>query len=118
MANEQFNKLIQKLNVPVVAISKVPLITSLILLLLAVLSHRSPGFQTLMKFVVCGSAGYMAYLTKGKKNEYWMWGLILLAILFNPIAPILMDRSVRVLLYLVTAFVFYMILYVRYYRKD
>ena len=117
MANKDINKVLSK-TIPNLPVSKIPLIASVVMLLLEVFSHRSPGFQTLMKFVVCGSSGYLAYLSKGLKNDYWMWGFVLIAILFNPIAPISMDRDLRLVLYLAVVFLFALIYYVRYLSKS
>ena len=43
-----------------------------------------------MKFVVTGTTAYYAYYSYEviKKQDFWFWGLITIAILFNPIIPI------------------------------
>ena len=43
-----------------------------------------------MKIVITGSAIYYAYYfyEAVKKQDFWFWGLVVIAILFNPVIPI------------------------------
>jgi len=49
-------------------------------------------FQVL-RWVACGVCGYRAYLAFMLEKKAWMWGFVCSAVLFNPIAPIHLDRE-------------------------
>lgn len=76
--------------------SKVPAIIAIISLLLTFLDWSSYGYYTFMKFIVTGVAIYYAYYLYEviKKQDFWFWFLVAVAILFNPIIPIyLRDKT-------------------------
>jgi len=60
---------------------------SAIALLVAVIPIWPYFFYQLLKFFVFGSATYSAYLFRKEKNKKWMWAMIVIAIIFNPINP-------------------------------
>jgi hypothetical protein len=68
---------------------------SLVFLIIAVLFEPPYGFYTMLRFVVTIYCGYVAYtfykMSEGKNYLYVLFGL--LAILFNPIVPIHLDRE-------------------------
>ncbi|MDP3043179.1 MAG: hypothetical protein Q8N21_02140 [bacterium] len=82
------NKLVEKLKN--IKFSKIPAIIAIIALLLTFIDWHSYGYYTLMKFVVTGVAAYYVYYIYEvvKKQDFWFWGLAVIAILFNPIIPI------------------------------
>ena len=51
------------------------------------------GFYTLMRFVVCGSAAYMALKANRQGKAAWIWTLGAIAVLFNPVLPVRMSRT-------------------------
>lgn len=60
------------------------------ILLLASFFPWPYGYYTLLRWFTTGIAVYYAYLiyTTQKEKIAWFWGLAIVAILFNPIAPI------------------------------
>ena len=55
------------------------------------------GYYTFMKFVVTGVTVYYAYfIYKGlNKQDFWFWGMVAIAILFNPVIEIhLGDKNI------------------------
>lgn len=76
--------------------NKLPAILSSVLLLLAILDWPY-GYYTLLRIIITAvSAYYSYYLYENKLAEtlkFWFWGLIFIAILFNPILPIYLDRK-------------------------
>lgn len=52
------------------------------------------GYYVFLRFVVCGVAGYGAFLAADRRMQFWLWGLGGIAVLFNPIFPIYMDKEV------------------------
>ena len=69
--------------------TKIPAIISSILLLLTFLDW-SYGYYTFLRVVVTGTALYYTYYlyTKIKWQTFWFWGLVIIAVLFNPIVPV------------------------------
>lgn len=52
------------------------------------------GYFTLMRFVVCSVSIYLAYKTyKDNKESLWVWAFGFVAILFNPVTPIHLQRE-------------------------
>lgn len=81
-------------------------VASVVLLALSVLGRWPYGFYTLLRFVVCGTCAY----TSAKEYQHgqigWTWIMGLTAVLFNPIIPIHLARSVWHTLDLLTVIVF------------
>ena len=60
-------------------------------------------FQTL-RLVVCGVACLGASILKNKRG--WLWAMVAIAALFNPIVPVRLDRAVWQFIDLATGLVF------------
>jgi hypothetical protein len=74
--------------------SDIPTAIALAVLLLAVVfGHWPYGFYMLLRLIVCGCSIYLALRTNNTRNRAWTWILGGMAVLFNPIVPIHMDRS-------------------------
>lgn len=54
-------------------------------LLIAVLPIWPYVFYQLLKLIVCGTAVFSAYLYNKEMNKKWMWTMIMIAFIFNPI---------------------------------
>jgi hypothetical protein len=54
------------------------------------------GYYTLLRFVVCAAAAYLAYVeyTRRENVNPWVVGLALIAFLFNPIIPVFLSREI------------------------
>ena len=52
------------------------------------------GYFQILRWVVCGVCGYRGYLAYTLDKKAWMWVFVFSAVLFNPIAPIHLDREV------------------------
>ena len=61
------------------------------------------GYYTFLRIVVCGAAGYGALLAIGTKQSGWAIILGLLAVVFNPVVPVHLDRDTWAVVDLVTA---------------
>lgn len=52
------------------------------------------GYFTLLRFVVCAVGIYLAYKTyEENKESLWIWAFGFVAILFNPVIPIVLKRD-------------------------
>ena len=52
------------------------------------------GYYTLLRFVVCGVAGWSAYVAFGMEKLGWGWVLGGIALVFNPLIPIHLAREI------------------------
>ena len=64
-----------------------------ILFLLGAFADFPYGYYTLLRFVVCGVATYVAYFSYQNRVEWGTWIFGAMAILFNPIIKIHLDRD-------------------------
>jgi len=65
------------------------------LLLFGCLINGLPyAYFQVLRWVVCGVCGYKAYLAFSLGKKVWMWVFICFVVLFNPIAPLYLDRGV------------------------
>lgn len=67
-------------------------ITASVMLFLALL-HWPYSYYQLLRWVVCGVCAWSAFLAYETKRTGWTWNLGGVAVLFNPIAPIYIARS-------------------------
>ncbi len=65
-------------------------IAAIVMLLLA-FAHMPIGYYRLLRFVMCGLAAYCAFTAK---NPNWRWAWAITALVFNPILPLYLGRSI------------------------
>lgn len=70
----------------------VPAVIAAIMLLLA-LAPWPYGYYQLLRFVVCGAAGYVAVIAYNWQKMWAVWLFGLVAVLFNPLIPIHLTRE-------------------------
>ena len=78
-----------------------------ILMLFLALADNPYGYYQILRWVVAGIAGYSAYLAYENKNRLWTWIFGIVAILFNPIAPIYLDRETWSVINIIVAGIFF-----------
>ncbi len=62
-------------------------------MLIAALGRHPYGYYTLLRWVVCGVAAYSAARAHEAKRTGWTWTLATVALVFNPLLPVLLDRD-------------------------
>lgn len=62
--------------------------------LLGALAHWPYGYYTLLRWVTCASAAYVAFNAHGWKRLAWVWPFAFIALLFNPLVPVHLSREV------------------------
>ena len=67
--------------------------TIAIFMLLWALMDNPYSYYQVLRWVVCGIAGYSSYLAYQSKQIGWVWAFGVAAILYNPIAPIYFERE-------------------------
>ncbi len=87
-------------------INKIPIVISIIMLLLAIPPIWPYGYYTLLRLVVCGTAVYIVWNTKKLNKKRWMWIMGFIALLFNPLIPIYLDKATWSFIDLVVAIIF------------
>jgi hypothetical protein len=74
-------------------VSKIPAIAAIVILVLGSFGRWPYGFYTLLRFVVCLSAIYLALAARRQNRGILMRLMIGSAILFNPAIPVTLNRS-------------------------
>ena len=69
-----------------------PVIISIVMLFLAI-SHMPHNYYYLVRFVVCGSSLYVFYCIQKLGKQGWIWTILLIALLFNPVIPIPLRKA-------------------------
>jgi len=85
----------------------IPLIISIIMLLIGIPSGLPYGYYTLLRLVVCGTAIFTAVNASKMDKQGWMWILGFIALLFNPIIPIHLEKQLWVIIDLIVAIIFF-----------
>ena len=82
---------------------KIAVIISVVMLFLAVPSLFPYGYFQILRWIVTGTAIYSGYISYKLDYKAWVWIMAIIAILFNPIAPIHLDKGLWVMIDTVTA---------------
>ena|SRR6266516_3609427 len=62
-------------------------------MLLFALGRNAYDFYTIMRWVVCGVCAYGAFNEFERKRPAWGWLFAVVAVAFNPIAPVHLSRE-------------------------
>ena len=76
------------------------------LMLLGALGQWPYGYYQLLRFVVCGVGGYIAFVVFKWKELWAMWLFGFIAVLFNPLIPIHLPREIWRLIDIACALLF------------
>lgn len=87
-------------------INKTPVIISIVMLFLAIPPIFPYGYYMLLRLIVCGTSVYVALKAKEANKEGWMWGVGFVAVLFNPLIPVHLNKGLWSIIDLVVAIVF------------
>lgn len=72
-------------------------------LLILALADLPYGFYTFLRLVVCGTAAFGAFAAYVTDRGAWVIVLGLLALLFNPVFPVYLDRGTWAFMDIITA---------------
>jgi len=64
------------------------------------------GYYTLLRIAICILAGFSAYVAFESEKKPWLWLFGTIAILFNPIIPIYLDKETWTIIDLIVAVIF------------
>ena len=91
-------------------LNKIPILVSVIMLFLAI-PPMPYGYYTLLRLVICGSAIYLIWFSKTINRQGWMWTMGFIALLFNPIIAIHLNKELWSIIDLVVAIIFLITLF-------
>lgn len=89
----------------------IPTIISAVMLLLAPAGWPY-GYYTLLRFVVCGSAAYLAYLGYLTQKQWIAWTFGIIAVLFNPFIKVYLSRDIWSFIDILVAVIFIIVFFV------
>lgn len=79
---------------------------SVVLLLLAIPAIWPYGYYILLRWVVALSALFLLWLAYDLKKTFWLFSMGIVAILFNPIIPVHLNKETWVIIDFVVAILF------------
>lgn len=78
-----------------------------IMLLLAIPAIWPYGYFQILRWVVMGVALYNAYIAYESKKNAWIFTMGVIAVLFNPIIPIFLEKQTWVILDLMASIIMF-----------
>lgn len=66
---------------------KIPTIVAAALLLLAAVGAWSSQYEEIVRWAVVAAALYTAFIAYEKNKQGWLWCMVFVAIVFNPVSP-------------------------------
>jgi hypothetical protein len=85
------------------------------IILFGALGDQQYGYYQLLRFGITIISGYLAYLEHSSQRKVWFGVFIAIAILFNPIMPIYLNKDTWQVLDLITAIVFIVSIFFNFY---
>ena len=86
---------------------RIPSLVAGVMLLLAIPPIWPYGYYTLLRLVVCAVGAYCAWYAKEQENQGWLWTMVVVAVLFNPLIPVHLTKGIWVFLNLGAAVLFF-----------
>ena len=87
-------------------------VISVAMLFLAMLD-LSYGYYTLLRWIVTASAIFLAWMAYNAKKTFWLFSMGIVALLFNPIAPIHLDKETWVIIDPIVAGLFLISMFIK-----
>ncbi|MFC1594891.1 DUF6804 family protein [Patescibacteria group bacterium] len=82
-------------------------IVAVAMLLLAIPSIWPYAYFQVLRWVVMGVAIFNAYLAYHSNIKTWLWIMVVIAVLFNPIMPLYLGKDMWVVIDIITALLFF-----------
>ncbi len=84
----------------------------MILLLVAIFSIKEYSFYILLRWIVCLTSIYIAYLSYEARKFSWICVIGIIALIFNPIIPFHLNKDIWIVIDFIVAIIFGMTIYV------
>lgn len=94
-------------------------VISIIFLLLAIPTFWPYGYYILLRWVVALSAVFLVWIAYCLKKIFWLFLMGIVAILFNPIIPVHLDKGTWVIIDFIVAILFLVSIFkIKIYKKG
>lgn len=87
-------------------------------MLLWALVDNPYGYYQILRWLICGLTGYSAYSANDHGKNAWTWIFGIIAVLFNPIAPIHLSRELWMVIDIIVAAIIFTSLFILKYRNN
>jgi len=81
-------------------------VISVVILLLAIPSLFPYGYYQFLRWVVTATAIFILYLSYKLNKKAWLWSMVAISILFNPIVPIYLTKGTWVVIDFIVSILF------------
>lgn len=79
---------------------------AIIMLFLAIPTFFPYGYYILLRWVVTASAAFLVYIAYNLKKRFWVILMSLVGLLFNPVAPVYLNKETWVIINFIVAILF------------
>lgn len=94
------------MNKEIIKYKNIASVISIVMLLLAIPAIWPYGYYILLRWVVTASAIFLVWVAYNLKKTFWLFLMGIVALLFNPIAPIHLDKETWIVIDLIVAGIF------------
>jgi len=88
-----------------------PFLFTVILLLIAIFPIKEYSYFILLRWVVRFSAIYVGYFLFQEKRNNWVWMMGIIAVVFNPIEPVHLNKGLWQVIDFVVAGIFFVLVF-------
>lgn len=96
----------------------IPAGISTLLLTIAVFPIKDYAYYILLRWIICFSATYLAYLFNRAGKASWPWLFALIALVFNPIIPLHLSKRIWIILDSISALIFGIVFLISIARRE
>lgn len=84
----------------------IPGLISFFMLIIAIPEGLPYDYYIILRWIICASSLYFVwYIYENKKNG-WIWPMGIIGILFNPLIPVYLNKSIWIFIDLISAILF------------
>lgn len=95
------------MNKEIIKYKNIASVSAILMLLLAIPEGIWPyGYYVLLRWLVAGVAAFVIWIASNLEKQGWMWLMVIIVILFNPIMPIHLDKEIWVVTDFIVAIIF------------
>jgi len=94
------------MNKEIIKYKNIASLISMVMLLLAIPTFWPYGYYILLRWIITASALFLLWIAYDLKKVFWVISMSLIAILFNPLVPIHLDKETWVIIDFIVAILF------------
>ena len=81
-------------------------IIAIILSFIAIFPIETYGYYKFLRWAITITAGFLAWISYNLKKSFWLFLMVIIAILFNPFAPIPLTKDIWIPINFIVAILF------------